>query len=616
MTHSAVHTDYTSFLNTITGARWKEIGLERRAGVAVPLFSLYSETSIGVGELTDLVLLAKWCKKTGMSIIQLLPMNDAGFDFRPYDAQSTVALEPMHLNLRSLKGIGKASWVSEVDSLASKFPAGGRRVPFAVKKAKLVLLHRMFENGKKRIPPAFKVFCEEQSFWLRDYALFKVIKDLENQKCWKDWPEPFRIRESQALEKVIRENTDRFLFYQWLQWQLCEQFREVHERVRAEGVFLMGDIPFLVSLDSADVWARQDYFKLGLSSGAPPDLYFANGQRWGMPAYNWEAIARDDYAYLKSKLRFAAAFYDLFRIDHVVGVFRLWTISVDEPPESAGFNGIFDPADENVWEEHGRRLLSIMIESAGMLPCAEDLGTVPDCSNRVLEEFAIPGMEVQRWRRNWDGDGTYLEGEVYRKNALAVISTHDMTDFSGWWKYEIGTVDENLFRRKCQAHHIDFDAVKDRLFDLKASRGGRLLWKSEIHDAGVLAGVLERSPDDIKDLLEEHRITFPERRLFLQFLGLDPQHSVRLPLDQILEKAIRKANAAASIFSIQMIHDWLALGGLLKGDPLEWRVNLPGTMSDANWSIVLPLSLEAMLKLEINKRIRKINMEGGRALAF
>jgi 4-alpha-glucanotransferase len=210
----------------------------------------------------------------------------------------------------------------------------------------------------------------------------------------------------------------------------------------------MGDLPFLVSRDSADVWSHQQYFKLELASGAPPDMLYAKGQRWGMPPYNWQAIEANKYDYLTEKLEFAENFYDLYRIDHVVGIFRVWTIPLSEPLEHSGISGSFDPAEEASWEDHGKKILSIMVKNANMLACAEDLGVVPACSYKILSELGIPGIDIQRWMRDWDKTYDFKKPDLYRYNSLATIATHDMSSLCAWWDFEAGTIDEELFMRK------------------------------------------------------------------------------------------------------------------------------------------------------------------------
>src|SRR3989338_7793216 len=330
--------NYQHFLSSLSKKQWERIGLSRRSGVVAPLFSLYSQYSAGIGELTDLIFMIDWCKACGMSIIQLLPMNDVGFDFRPYDAQSTFALEPMYLSLRALKAVKMPAFKAKLDKLMEKLPTGGERVDYGIKPAKLELLWEVFENHRDLADSGrgkdFDCYLKENKFWLADYALFKVIKEKNNQSGWEAWEDKLKYRDQKALELFARENQERINFHKWLQWQLYEQFKVVKKYAQGRQVFIMGDLPFLVSRDSADVWARQDYFKLNLCSGAPPDMYFAHCQRWGMPVYNWSAIEKNNYDYLKEKLSYAQNFYDFFRIDHVVGIFSIWTIPLDEPRET------------------------------------------------------------------------------------------------------------------------------------------------------------------------------------------------------------------------------------------------------------------------------------------
>ena len=460
-----MQTEYASFLSSACGKIWKKVGARRRAGVTTPLFSLHSKKSIGIGEAPDLKLLIDWCKKTGLSIIQLLPLNDVGFDFRPYDAQSSMALDPMYLSIESLEDCDLKPFAFRIKALRQQFPAGQARVDYGIKKAKLELLWTIFDGLKAPLKgKAFTAYLKANKDWLDDYAAFKTLKEKYRMIGWMDWPEEYRTKQPKAVASFVRGHASGVLFHKWLQWQLSEQFRKVKQYAAKSGVLLMGDMPFLVSRDSADVWARQDYFKLDLSSGAPPDLYFAQGQRWGMPPYNWGRIAEDDFKYLRRKMKCAENLFDLYRIDHFVGMFRLWTISLSEPSEHGGMHGRFDPPEEHHWKEHGQKILDVMLRSAKMLPCAEDLGVVPKCSYEILEAYKIPGSDVQRWVRNWGKDFRFKSGDIYRENSMAMLSTHDTSAFCAWWEYEAGTVDEWFFRKKCEERGIPFDHFKERLF--------------------------------------------------------------------------------------------------------------------------------------------------------
>jgi len=597
---------YQEFLPSKFGSQWKRVGIQRRAGVATPLFSLYSKQSIGIGEFPDLKLLIDWCVSTRISILQLFPMNDVGFNFRPYDAESLFALDPMYVSIEKLKKAPVKYFKREISALRKKFPAGKPRVDYSVKMAKLALLRQIFsarhsEAAAEESNKEFKNYREKNKFWLHDYSLFRVRKDENMQKSWEEWPS--------AGEGLQGRET---LFYEWLQWQAFEQFRGAQEYARAKKIFLMGDLPFLVSRDSADVWAHPEYFKLDLAAGAPPDLYFAKGQRWGMPPYDWTKIAGCGYDYLIEKLKYAENFYDLFRIDHFVGIFRIWTIRRSDPAENAGYYGAFDPPNENEWEEHGRRVLNAVVKNTRMLPCAEDLGAVPQCSYRVLEEFGIPGMDIQRWARDWGKTYDFMPSENYRCNSVATLSTHDMPPFSSWWRFEAGTVDEELLKIKCGSRNIDFGTLKEKLFDPRKSSHGRLCWKKEIKDVSVLLERLGLAENEARDFMDIYRSTYDEREKFWRIIGM-PSKSQEVCSVELVKQVFFKINSGASIFSIQLLQDWLSLDGSFKGGARGFRINAPGTMSDKNWTLVMPYSLEKMKSLKVNKTIWEINSQTGRS---
>lgn len=599
--------NYDYLLSTLSKPQWQRIGLNRRSGAAVPLFSIYSNKSVGIGEFPDLKLLIDWCKSTSISIVQLLPLNDVGFNFRPYDAESSFALDPMYLSLEQLKEIDLRSFKEKIKKIRERFPVNGKRVNYQIKAAKLELLRDIFSTCKIQSIASFDNFCKKNRYWLDDYALFKVLKELNQGKGWEEWRQDLKEKEEGAITLIKQSYQKDIEFHKWLQWQLYEQFIDVKEYATELDVLLMGDLPFLVSRDSADVWSHQSYFKLGLAAGAPPDMLYSKGQRWGMPPYNWENIARNNYDYLIEKLKYSENFYDLFRIDHVVGVFRVWTISLSEPFENGGLNGAFDPVDENQWEEHGRRILSTIILNTRMLACAEDLGVVPKCSSKILEEFGIPGIDIQRWIRDWGKTYDFKAGSGYRKNSIATISTHDMSGLLGWWTFEAGTVDSMLFERKCREKNIDFENIKSRLFDLDKSFHGRLRWKKDITNKNFLIDILGQKEQAIGDLIDLYSGSFGENEKFLKFLGASVEKPEQSQPSVFIKKALEAVNQTDSIFGIQLLQDWLSLDCLFECDPWELRINFPGTISDKNWSLLLPLPLEDMLDLPVNQIIKSIN---------
>lgn len=603
--------DYSRFLQTLSREQWNRIGTKRRSGVVAPLFAVYSSESVGIGDFSDIKLLVDWCNKTGMSIVELLPMNDVGFNFRPYDAQSTFALDPMYLCFEGLIGVDLKPFKGDIKKIKKDFPLGQKRVDYGIKAAKLHLLWKIFDSGSIESSPSFENFVSGNNFWLQDYALFKVIKEKNNEMTWEGWSEDLKTKKEETICVFKTTYAQNLLFHKWMQWQLFQQFKSAKSYANEHGVILLGDLPFLVSRDSADVWAHQDHFKLMLAAGAPPDMLYSKGQRWGMPPYNWENIKRNNFDYIVEKLKYAQNFYDMYRIDHVVGIFRVWTIGLSEPLENGGLNGSFDPKEENVWEEHGRSLLSIMLKNSSMLACAEDLGVVPACSYRVLEELGIPGIDIQRWMRDWGKTFDFKKPDEYRKNSLATIATHDMSSLCAWWNFEAGTVDEELFKRKCTEKNVSFENVKTALFDLRASQHGRLRWKNNISDQGVLASRIGLDEHAAKDIVDLYKGSFGEKEKFAKFLRLDQAGNEAYP-PMLVAKALQKITESASIFSVQLIHDWLSLDSLFDFDPWELRINFPGTLSEKNWTLILPISLEDMLELPVNEVIKKINHDSGR----
>ncbi len=601
--------DYKWFLESKTSDKWEKIGIQRRAGVLAPLFSLYSKNSTGIGEIPDLKLLVDWCVKTNQSIIQLLPLNDTGFKYTPYDCESTFALDPVYLCPTEIKGVDILPFKKFVEKIKNNFPAGKKRVDYGVKKEKLKLFAAMFESVDS-FPEEYEDFAELNSFWIREYAVFKILKEKNGQKAWEAWEEKYKLREGGAIENFCEENFDEVNFYIWLQYQLFVQMKKVREYAEEKGVFIQGDLPFLVSRDSADVWANQNYFKLNLSSGAPPDMYFAKGQRWGMPPYNWENIEEHNYDYLREKIKLAENFYHMFRIDHFVGLFRLWTIKMSEPKETYGLNGKYDPDGEEQWKKHGQKILDIMLDSSSMLPCAEDLGTVPECSFETLDEYALPGMDVQRWTRDWDGGCAFLPVDKYRPNSVCLISSHDMTPLILWWEKEAGTVDEMLVEKYCAEKGLDKKEVKSKLFDMASSEGGRLRWKKDVDSPDKVLKTLGLDRDDAWMFYDMNKETYPEKKQFLEFAGIKEAPGAT---KEFIKSALNKAAEAKSIFSIQQIQDWLSLGSYFdEWDKWDMRVNYPGTISNKNWTLAMPLSLEALLDAEINHVIKSINNSAGR----
>jgi 4-alpha-glucanotransferase len=588
---------------------WKRIGTQKRAGVLVALFCVYSKGSTGIGDFQDLKMLIDWASCTGNSILQLLPMNEVGSLFCPYDSISSFALEPAYISLSAYK--------RGIEELKSIFPVGRAYVDYRIKNEKMRLLWEFYLHQPKRESKEFNNFKEENAYWLFDFACYKVLKDYHKGFAWYEWEDKYKNRDKKALENFQREHEKLINFKMWAQWYAFKQFKEAKEYAEAKKVLLKGDLPILVSRDSADVWVRREFFKLEFAAGAPPDMYCAKGQRWGMPTYDWDKIAADDFKYLKEKLKFAENFYHILRIDHVVGLFRIWSIPYQEPLENQGLNGSFDPSDEKEWPLQGRKILSVMLKNTNILLCAEDLGTIPAICPQTLKEFGIPGNDVQRWVKDWKIKHDFLKPQEFRRLSVAMLSTHDTTNWPAWWEDEAGTVDEGLFIRKCSDHRkIGFGNVKDGLFDFSRSCHGRLRWQDNIDSVEKLVkGLIPQGTvpkEHLSDFIDIYLNTYQEKQKLWKHLDL--KGPMREESDsEIVRAALKISLDSNAIFCINTIIDWLYLTDIFKGDPYQYRINTPGTISNKNWSLTIPISLEELLKHPVNKEIRKMIEASGRA---
>ena len=595
---------------TLSKDKWKRMGQRRRAGVLAPLFSVYSKNSVGLGDLSDLKLLVDWCRKTGNSILQLLPMNEIGSTFCPYDAISSFALEPSYISLKDIPAGQDKSIIKRIDDIRSSFPLGKGHIDYGIKEAKEKALREIYLKSGG-VLKEFKKFVRDNEYWIEDYALFKALKNYHNGRPWYEWEDRYKSRDKSDIDLFKKEHEAEVAFHEWVQWIAVTQFEEAKAYAASKEVLVKGDLPILTSRDSADVWAHPEFFKLEFSAGAPPDMYCAKGQRWGMPTYNWDAIEAEDYAYLKAKLNFAQNFYDILRIDHVIGLFRIWSIPHNDLPENEGLNGFFDPREEGRWREHGRKILSVMLDNTEMLLCAEDLGMIPKVCPETLKEFGIPGNDVQRWTKDWAVSHDFLVPEKYRLISVAMLSTHDTTNWPAWWENEAGTIDEPLFIRKAIDRKIDYTGVQGRLFDPNMSRHGRLRWLDSVASADILVEILGRRKEELADFIDMYENSYKEKEKLWSHLKI--KGKMKEKCDKTALGAVLQLNLnARSVFCIETLIDYLYLADMFKDDPYKLRINRPGTVNKDNWSLTIPIPLEELLEHKVCKEIKNMVISSSR----
>jgi len=273
---------------------------------------------------------------------------------------------------------------------------------------------------------AFQTYMQEQSWWLDDYALFRALHARYGERAWTDWPGGLRDRDPEAVVTAMVELADDILFRQYIQWVAGDQWGRA--RAAAGPVALFGDLPFMVSGDSADVWARQDEFRLDASVGVPPDAFSETGQDWLLPVYRWDVLAERDFDWLRNRARRNAELFDGYRVDHLVGFYRTYFRPLG-PGEPA-----FIPGDEASQLALGEQVLAVFREP-GTEIVAEDLGIVPPFVRASIARLGVPGYRVFRWERRWDEKGQpFIDPLEYPAVSVATSGTHDTEPMALWWE--------------------------------------------------------------------------------------------------------------------------------------------------------------------------------------
>jgi 4-alpha-glucanotransferase len=411
----------------------------RHAGLLVPLFSMPSTASWGIGEFGDLRFAAAWMREAGQDLLLLLPINEMAPDQdSPYAAISAMALDPIFISLEEVPDfrgdVRERIWRGTARRDVAVARASRAIAYRPVRRAKRACLRAAFSRfmveewsrGGDRAR-ALSAYVEAEAWWLDDYALFRAIREQPEiaGRPWWTWPEDLRQRRPEALERERRRLQESILLFQYLQWIAEQQWREARAGAAPVGIF--GDFPFMVGPDSADVWVRQDEFLLEASVGTPPDAFSETGQNWGLPVYRWDVMAANDFAWLRQRARRSAALYDGYRVDHLVGFYRTYVRpSGDVPP-------FFTPALEADQLALGEALLRMFLAS-GPAIIAEDLGTIPDFVRASLGRLQVPGYRVLRWEREWERPGQpFLDPATYPPLSVATSGTHDTPPLAAWW---------------------------------------------------------------------------------------------------------------------------------------------------------------------------------------
>ena len=610
-----------------------------QSGVAVPLFSLQSKTSIGIGEFLDLIPFARWCELCDFNIIQLLPVNDTGSEASPYSARSAFALNPIFINIQAIQG--SVDFEAEIDEAKETFDACGQIDYYKVSTWKRQILKKIFENRyellKKDIALANWI---EQNPWAKAYCVYCILKAQNNEASWKDWKK-FQNPSAKDIETLWNKNLKEALYHAWMQYIAEMQFSAAVAEVSKMGIRIKGDIPILINEDSADAWANRNYFSMDDRAGAPPDMFSYSGQNWGFPTYRWDNIEKDDFCWWKMRLHQASKFYHAYRIDHVLGFFRIWSIP---EREVTGILGRFSPSIPLTWE---------MLSAAGF--CRETLEYLRRPNYSVDQLRAFFGNETENiisvYFESLPNEATRF---VFKPEFYSDPSGDENTFYPFWYWYNqpvLYTLPENEQQKLSEIIHRN-ESMQEPLWEQNATKLLSVLAKET--DMLVCAEDLGAVPHCVPTVLKKLNILslrierwarnwdvpyspyyemeeYPRLSVCttschdtssLRGLWKEPDfdknlywghaHLAGQAPEELTPPSVRSILAhvfsSNSLFCILPVQDYFGLSATLSEVPPEAeRVNVPGTVGGKNWTYRLPCTVETLLENKsLSTEIRKL----------
>ncbi len=437
------------------------------AGVSLPVFSLRSKNSWGIGEFTDIKLLVDWAKKTGLQLIQILPVNDTNatgnwVDSYPYAAISAFALHPMYLNLDELaneenKHLLEAS-KEERENLNQKDAVDYESVNRL--KWKLIEAIYILQKEKTFSTAAYKSFFNSNEHWLVPYAAFCYYRDLYKTSDFNKWPSHQIYNADDAVILFKNKTTaSALLLHCFIQFQLHVQLQQAAAYAHEKGIIIKGDIPIGIYRYGADAWQHPELFHMDLQAGAPPDDFAVKGQNWGFPTYNWDKMEAGHFAWWRQRFQQMSYYFDAFRIDHVLGFFRIWSIPMNAVE---GIMGHFEPCipvhvnefhERGIWFDYHRY-------------------TKPFITDQVLND--LTGSEADSFKQNYfqpDGSGNYkLRDEFSTQRKVEDHFFHaDATEHDNWLKQKLFDLISNVIlfeaeNSNAQQFHFRFSVESTKSF--------------------------------------------------------------------------------------------------------------------------------------------------------
>ena len=428
----------------------------RQSGILMPIFSLPSKYGIGAFD-KEAYNFVDFLEKSAQGVWQVLPLGPTGFGNSPYQPVSAFAGNPYYISLEKLIEDGYLTY-DECNSV--DFGNNQEKVDYGAMYFNRKPLHRIAflkfsekKSSDKDLNKKYNDFLKKESYWIEDYALFCVIKDLNDGKPWYEWDDKLKIRNSKALDDIKNTNKEDIELIYFQQFIFSIQWDELHEYANKKNIKIIGDMPFYVSLDSADVWQHPEVFQLDkdllpkVVAGCPPDAFSRTGQMWGNPIYDWKATAKNNYSWWISRMKRNSELFDTIRIDHFHGFAEYYAIPY----------GAKDAVDGKMNKGPGMDFFNTLRNELGDVSLiAEDLGEVTKENEALLDESGIPGMKVLQYAfTSWDSK--YLTHR-HEKNCVVYTGTHDNTPTLAWVE-DIQEGHRDFTRKYVNSRNSDFGGL-------------------------------------------------------------------------------------------------------------------------------------------------------------
>lgn len=405
----------------------------------MPVSSIPSSYGIGTFSRQAYEFIDK-LEMAGQSYWQILPLGPTGYGDSPYQSFSTFAGNPYYIDLEMLVEKG---WLTKADCDRYDFGENQEYIDYEkIYLSRFKVLRTAYENSSIAKDEEFCRFCEENAYWLDDYALYMATKNSFDGKSWSEWDEDIRLRRPQALAKYREKFADEIAFYQFQQYLFASQWFALKQYANDRNIQIIGDIPIYVAFDSADTWANPEMFQLDEDlipvavAGCPPDAFSATGQLWGNPLYRWEYHKETEYAWWMKRIAYCYELYDVVRIDHFRGFDEYYSIPYGDPTAEFGH-----------WKKGpGYDIFKTMKAKLGnKAVIAEDLGFLTDSVIKLVKKTGYPGMKILQFAFDSREESDYLPHN-YTANSIVYTGTHDNDTTIGWYE-KLGRKDKAFAKR-------------------------------------------------------------------------------------------------------------------------------------------------------------------------